>query len=183
MTLTVRSGTRSTRASSPLRSAVHLTQSDEARMSGASRLQAFTTTLVGSPTVSPLPAASPERDVRGGGLLSVPLSVGFRRRAKRSRSFLLAGVVRGDDLDCLRGVVRDRNELEILWGDETTIAELVEPRQQRLPMLRRDQADREVSDLPRLDEHQRLEELVERAEPTGEEPERLCRLTSITLRA
>ena len=39
-----------------------------------------TTTLVGSyPTVSPLPPASPERDVRRWRLLSVPLSVGFRR--------------------------------------------------------------------------------------------------------
>ena len=38
------------------------------------------TTLVGSyPTFSPLPPASPERSFAGGGLLSVPLSVGFRR--------------------------------------------------------------------------------------------------------
>src|SRR5438067_13130631 len=36
-----------------------------------------TTTLVGSyPTVSPLPPASPEMKLAGGGLLSVPLSVG-----------------------------------------------------------------------------------------------------------
>ena len=39
-----------------------------------------TTALVGSyPTLSPLPSASPERSFAAGGLLSVPLSVGFRR--------------------------------------------------------------------------------------------------------
>src|ERR671925_1441822 len=44
-----------------------------------------TTTLVGSyPTFSPLPSASPERCFAAGGLLSVPLSVGFRRLGRPS---------------------------------------------------------------------------------------------------
>src|SRR5256714_5854740 len=47
------------------------------------------TTLVGSyPTLSPLPPASPERCFAVGGLLSVPLSVGFRRLGSPQRPAL-----------------------------------------------------------------------------------------------
>ncbi len=47
------------------------------------------TALVGSyPTLSPLPSASPERCFAAGGLLSVPLSVGFRRLGSPQRPAL-----------------------------------------------------------------------------------------------
>src|SRR4051812_16037552 len=76
------------------------------------------------------------------------------------------------DGEHLVGVVRAAQELEVVRRDQRLLGEpLARPADEPRPPLDADEDDGELADLVGLDEHQRLEELVERAEAAGEDDE------------
>src|SRR4051812_40605343 len=104
------------------------------------------------------------------------------RAARMARATLLLLVVHRalgagaglDALDDLVEVVADGEAVHVLWGDHPVGQDaLAQPVDEAAPVRRADQHDRELAHLARLDERQRLEELVERPEATGEHDERV----------
>src|SRR5262245_34167973 len=71
-------------------------------------------------------------------------------------------------------VVRDPDQVEVLGGHHALLQRLfAQPGQQARPVRAAEQDDREVLDLARLRERQRLEQLVERAVTAREDHEAL----------
>src|SRR3954451_23749465 len=93
-------------------------------------------------------------------------------KLRLERSLCLSGGAYA--LDHLVEVIADDEQVEVLRGDHA-LAEgaLAQPVDQPVPVGRVDQADRELVDLAGLDQRQRLEELVERAEAAGQDDERV----------
>ncbi|MEZ5263890.1 MAG: hypothetical protein R2755_19430 [Acidimicrobiales bacterium] len=69
-------------------------------------------------------------------------------------------------------VVGEQQQLQILRCDRAGRHHLVDLAAQTVPVGRAHHHHREVADLAGLDEGERLEQLVERAEPTGQHHER-----------
>ena len=67
--------------------------------------------------------------------------------------------------------IRDQEELEILFIDRMRRSQMSKQILKRAPILGTDQHDRKVCDLAGLNQRQCLEELVERAESTGQPDE------------
>src|SRR5438067_1362365 len=89
-----------------------------------------------------------------------------------------APVVALDDRrDRHAGIVREDQELEVFRRDYPLLERpRRDPVQQRLPVAAAEEDDREVEHLAGLDQRQRLEQLVERAEAAREDHEALGRL-------
>src|SRR4051794_28848553 len=78
-----------------------------------------------------------------------------------------------DDPDHLVGVVGRGEEVEVGGRDERAGGDaLAQPVHEATPERLAHEHDGEVTDLARLDEQQRLEQLVERPEPAGKDDER-----------
>ena len=67
--------------------------------------------------------------------------------------------------------IRDQEKLEILFIDRMRRSQMSKQILKRAPILGTDQHDRKVCDLSGLNQRQCLEELVERAESTGQPDE------------
>ena len=92
----------------------------------------------------------------------------------RRRLSALALVAVDDRLDRDRGIVRDEEEVEVLGRDHLLGERMpADPRQHPLPVALAHQDRGKVEDLAGLDQDERLEQLVERAEAAGEEDEAL----------
>src|SRR3954451_23247742 len=92
---------------------------------------------------------------------------------RRRRTLLLERALRlstpADVLDHVVEVVADGEALHVALVDHPLGQRAVaQPVDQAAPIGRVDQADRELVDLAGLDQRQRLEQLVERAEPAGQ---------------
>ncbi len=82
-----------------------------------------------------------------------------------------------DRRDRLGRVVGDAQQLDVVGRDHPWSSSSSRIQRERVgPVARADEDDREVEDLPGLDQRQRLEQLVERAESAGEDDEALGRL-------
>ena len=77
------------------------------------------------------------------------------------------------ELPGLVGVLAPVDEVEIVWRDHPLLCQRLEI-DDAVPEFATEQEDRERPDLPRLDKGQLLEQLVERAEASGEHRHRPC---------
>src|SRR5687768_17047246 len=96
----------------------------------------------------------------------------FIDRLPLARALRLRVVRRHHRARRLGGIVRDEDEIHVARRDLLLEQHArLEPANQPCPVVPAHQNHRELIDLPGLDEGQRLEELIERPEPAGEDDE------------
>jgi len=87
---------------------------------------------------------------------------------------LAVGVRRPDDPHHFLGLVRDAQQVQVARRDLALASyRVAHPGQQARPVGAVDQHDRELGDLAGLDQRERLEQLVQGAEPARQHHERL----------
>src|SRR5262245_384713 len=89
-------------------------------------------------------------------------------------AFVLSFPGRDHRLSRLVWIVREQNEIEIAWRDLLLAGHAgLQPPDETRPVVSPEHDHRELIDLSRLNEGERLEAFVERAETAGEDDERV----------
>src|SRR5688572_28401820 len=92
-------------------------------------------------------------------------------RPTRYRSFLVRRLPRlHDRVGSFRGVVREQHQVHVAGRDLALDEDAgLKPANEPRPVVAAEEDHGELIDLPRLDERERLEQLVQRAEAAGED--------------